>query len=226
VPASQTISEKARERLAAIKEAVELGSGFQLAARDLDIRGAGDILGANQHGHISAVGFEMYCRLIQETIQELKGEKTDELPDCEIKLPYDLTIPESFIYEPSARLETYRRFSTPSRIDEVDAIVNDLRDRYGELPESVMILSELSKLRVICRRVHLEKLEYKEGVIEAVFRRCTPVQPEQIMELLVKFSKTMRFNPPNTLSFDVTQRHRQDIIAMTKQVLNGLYEDC
>ena len=131
IPAEQTLSPIARRRLAAIREFSDLGSGFRIAALDLEIRGAGNLLGGEQSGHIEAVGFDMYMKLLEETIRELKGEDLEDDRRAAVNLRLDLRIDESYIPDMNQRLSAYRRLASARTLDEVDAFVAELRDRYG-----------------------------------------------------------------------------------------------
>ncbi len=200
VPASSTISKKARERLSAIREAVALGSGFKLASRDLEIRGVGDILGPNQHGHISAVGYEMYCRLVREAVRELKGESIQESISPEIKLDMDTTIPENFIPEPAHRLEIYRRFSMASDQDRIQMILSDISDRYGKPTQQIENLKDMAELRILAIKTHALKIEETANRILITFSETAPVSPEKITRLLVQSNGKVRFVPPCMLN--------------------------
>ncbi|MBN1879245.1 transcription-repair coupling factor [bacterium] len=226
VPATQIVTQKAKERLSAIREAVELGSGFSLSARDLDIRGAGDILGPNQHGQISAVGFEMYCRLIREAVQELKGEQIEETRECEIKIPYDLAIPEMYIEEPAFRLEVYRRFSTIRYTDQIESFVLSLKDQYGDPPEAIYILADIAGIRIAAAKLAVTLLEYRKGVVVATFSNSTPLKPEHVMELIVRQPQRYQFNPPVSLMIRVSETIGRELVRKTRYALEEMVAMC
>ncbi|MBN1296142.1 transcription-repair coupling factor [bacterium] len=224
VPASRIIRDKARERLSAIKEAIELGSGFRLATRDLDLRGAGDLLGANQHGHISAVGFDMYCRMIREAVQDLRGEHVEDVPECDIRLPYELAIPQDYIEDPAERLELYRRFSFMRTTETLDALMYALRDRYGDPPAEVLHLAELTAIRITARVLSTTVLEYKNGMLIAEFHDTTPLKPETIMTLLVRTPNKFQFSPPRTLFIRLDAIRPDDLLRKTRDELEALVQ--
>lgn len=226
VPTTRIVSAKAKERLAAIRQAVELGSGFSLAARDLDIRGAGDILGPNQHGQISAVGFEMYCRLIREAVQELKGEQVDDARECEIRLPYELAIPESYIEEAAGRLDVYRRFSTVRNTDQIDLMIAGLKDQYGEPPEAVRTLADIAGIRIAADKLDISLLEYRKRTVVATFRNTTPLKPESVMELIVRQPGRFQFNPPSTFTIVVGDSIGNDLLRKTRYALEEMVAFC
>jgi len=159
-PRDRSLTEEAHRRLEAIGEATDLGSGFQLALRDLEIRGAGSILGEVQSGHIAAVGFELYAELVADAVSELEGRVVpSEVPyEVRIDLPVDAHLPEAYIPEQELRLEAYRRLAGTSTHLEVDDVAAEWVDRFGPLPPAALVLVELARLRVDALRVGLEEM--------------------------------------------------------------------
>ena len=159
-PVDQSLTEDAHRRLQAIGEATDLGSGFQLALRDLEIRGAGSILGEVQSGHIAAVGFDLYAELVAEAVSEMEGRVSDDIapPQVRIDLPVDAHLPDGYVDDHELRLEAYRRLASTTTPSEVDDVVNEWTDRFGELPSEAETLIELARLRVEAIRVGLEEM--------------------------------------------------------------------
>jgi transcription-repair coupling factor (superfamily II helicase) len=159
-PRDRSLTEEAHRRLEAIGEATELGSGFQLALKDLEIRGAGSILGEVQSGHIAAVGFELYAELVADAVSELEGRPTPEAPPAEVRidLPVDAHLPDGYVTEQELRLEAYRRLAGTSTHPEVDDVAAEWEDRFGSLPPAASALVELARLRVDALRVGLEEM--------------------------------------------------------------------
>jgi transcription-repair coupling factor (superfamily II helicase) len=159
-PTDHSLSEDAYRRLEAIGEATDLGSGFQLALRDLEIRGAGSILGEVQSGHIAAVGFDLYAELVAEAVSEMEGRPVEDSgpPEVRIDLPVDAHIPEFYIQDQELRLEAYRRLAATTTDEEVDDVVSEWADRFGPLPEEAGSLISLARLRVQAIRVGLEEI--------------------------------------------------------------------
>src|SRR5690606_32150209 len=153
IPPEETLSAVARKRLAAIREFSDLGSGFRIAALDLEIRGAGNLLGGEQSGHIEAVGFDMYMKLLEEAVRELKGEEIEDDRRAAINLNIDLKIDESYIPDMNQRLAIYRRMASARDHDTLERLVAEVRDRYGEPPVSVLNLAEYGRLRVLADRL-------------------------------------------------------------------------
>ncbi len=222
VPVSAKMTSQARERLNAIREAVELGSGFKLAMRDLEIRGAGDILGPNQHGQISAVGFEMYCQLMRDAIHELKGDPPEELPECDIKLPVETSIPDQYISEPAHRVAVYRKLAVLDDPDGIDAYLNELSDRYGPVPPEMLALADFMKLRAECRRLHIESIDMDRSAVRMLFRESTPASPERLTGLLLKSPGRYAFDPPRTLRLLLTNRNDPMLIQTIRNTLHAL----
>ncbi|MCE2512051.1 MAG: transcription-repair coupling factor [Acidimicrobiia bacterium] len=149
-PTDRVLGEDAYERLKTIGEATQLGSGYRIAMRDLEIRGAGNLLGEAQSGHIAAVGYDLYCRLVNEAVAELRGEAIREPPEVSIEVPVDAHIPAEYISREAARLEAYRRLASVTGHDELDDIRAEWTDRFGPVPEPAESLLSIGRLRVEC----------------------------------------------------------------------------
>jgi transcription-repair coupling factor (superfamily II helicase) len=183
IPAEQTLSPVARRRLAAIREFSDLGSGFRIAALDLEIRGAGNLLGGEQSGHIEAVGFDMYMKLLEQTLQELKGE-IDEERRAAVNLRIDLRIDETYVPDMNQRLTIYRRLASARTLDEIAAFLDELRDRYGAPPDSVHHLAEYARVRLMADRVGLESVDREGSAVVLKFRPDAKLDPALIVRLI------------------------------------------
>ncbi len=159
-PPEQSLTEEAHRRLEAVGEAVDLGSGFQLAMKDLEIRGAGSVLGEVQSGHVSAVGFELYAELVAEAVQKLEGRRlVDETPaEVRIELPIDAHLPDDYVEEQQLRLEAYRRLALATTHQEVDDVAAEWLDRFGDVPEPAQSLVDIAHLRVEALRIGLAEV--------------------------------------------------------------------
>lgn len=157
-PQDRTLSEEAYERLRTIGESTELGSGFRIAMRDLEIRGAGNLLGAAQSGHIAAVGYDLYCQMVTEAVAEMKGEAPEPVIELNLDVPADAFLPSDYISREDLRLEAYRRIAAASTFSEVDDIASEWIDRYGAIPEPAAALLIVARLRIECMRLGITDL--------------------------------------------------------------------
>jgi transcription-repair coupling factor (superfamily II helicase) len=198
IPSDETLTQIARKRLAAIREFSELGAGFRIAALDLELRGAGNLLGGQQHGHIEAIGFDLYCQLLERTVEELRtGEVLPEV-ETAINLKVDLKIPTDFIDEELPRLRIYKQIASTRNEAELDNLYRDLEDRFGELPLPVRNLLEYARLRILGRARGVTAIERTAQGIDIKFHETARVDPERIVEL-VGGSDKITFAPPSTL---------------------------
>jgi transcription-repair coupling factor (superfamily II helicase) len=198
IPPEQSLSPVARKRLAAIKEFSDLGSGFRVAALDLEIRGAGNLLGGEQSGHIDAVGFEMYMKLLEETVRELKGEELADDVRAAVNLRIDFRIPESYVADMNQRLTIYRRIAAARREEELAQIVDELRDRYGPPPPAVLNLVDYGRIRIMADALGIESLDRDGGVVVLKFRDKAAVDPMRVIDL-VRAREDLQLVPPSTL---------------------------
>ena len=160
------LSETAEKRLAAIREFTEFGAGFRIAMRDLEIRGAGDIFGAEQSGHISTVGYDMYCKLIEEAVREARGDAPvpDEL-EPRVDLKVNAFLPDSYVHGSSQRVEIYKRISLVRSMSDRADIIDELIDRFGEIPDSVMTLLDVALVRALCVRLGIDVARRQNGQV-------------------------------------------------------------
>ncbi|NLA34202.1 MAG: transcription-repair coupling factor, partial [Actinobacteria bacterium] len=157
-PPDRELSEEAYERLRTIGEATELGSGFRIAMRDLEIRGAGNLLGTGQTGHIAAVGYDLYCSMVNEAINELNGETVDEPTEIKIELPIDANLPTDYVGRDDLRLDAYRRLAVVQTDADVDDIAAEWVDRYGPIPVMAQALLDVARIRVQCVRTGVTEI--------------------------------------------------------------------
>ena len=180
-PRDHVLTEEAYERLKTIGEATELGSGFKIAMRDLEIRGAGNLLGASQSGHIAAVGYDLYCQMVQEAVQELKGEDVREPAEIKLDVPTDAFLPTDYVPKEELRLEAYRRLAAVTTHTEVDDITAEWADRYGPVPAPAEALLSVARLRAECHRVGI-----REIVVTSRDARLSPVELKTSESLRLK----------------------------------------
>ena len=159
------MTEEAYERLRTIGEHTELGSGFKIAMRDLEIRGAGNLLGADQSGHIAAVGYDLYVQMVSEAVAEMKGETVRQPAEIRLDLPMTANLPASYVAREDLRLEAYRNLATLATHEEVDDIESEWTDRYGPLPKAATALLGIAHLRAECARLGMRDVTVVSGGI-------------------------------------------------------------
>jgi transcription-repair coupling factor (superfamily II helicase) len=202
IPAEQTLSAIARRRLAAIREFSDLGSGFRIAALDLEIRGAGNLLGGEQSGHIEAVGFDTYMKLLEDTIRELKGEELEDERHAAVNLRLDLRIDDAYVPDMNQRLGVYRKLASARSVEEVEAYLDELRDRYGPVPQTVENLAEYARIRLAADRIGLESLDRQGSAVVLKFRQDARLDPAWLLRL-VQARGDLTLLPPAVLKLDL-----------------------
>ncbi len=203
VPADGGMTEVARRRLQVITELTELGSGFKIASRDLEIRGAGNLLGAEQSGHIAAVGYDLYTQLIQETIRELKGEPHEIAVDPLIRLRADGYIPETYVSDPTLRLNLYKRLAAVPDAERLQDFGEELTDRFGPIPREVRWLFTVMELKLQARPLRVREIDARREAIRVSFAPDPPVRPETILALLRSERGRLRYLPGDVLEYRI-----------------------
>jgi transcription-repair coupling factor (superfamily II helicase) len=202
IPPEESLSPVAKKRLAAIREFSDLGSGFRVAALDLEIRGAGNLLGGEQSGHIEAVGFDMYMKLLEQTIKELKGEEIEDEVRANVNLRVDLRIEDTYIPDMNQRLTVYRRMAAVRTEDELAKLMDEVRDRYGAPPDSVLNLAEYASIRVLADRIGLESLDRDGQSVVLKFRPEAKMDPGWLYRV-VQERADLKLIPPASLKLDL-----------------------
>lgn len=187
----KVLTEVAAKRLNAMREFTQFGSGFRIALRDLEIRGAGSILGGRQHGHMEAVGYDMYLKLLSEAVAEERGEKPEKIPECLIDVQINAHIPEKYIPSSNQRIDVYRKIMTLNTSEDKADLIDELIDRYGEPPESVMGLIEVSLLRNKAAHLGITEISQKNG---SMYFYTEYLSAEQITALSIKYKGKITFN--------------------------------
>ena len=198
VPADTQLSEVARKRLAALKEFSDLGAGFKIAALDLELRGAGNLLGGEQHGHIEAVGYDMYVRLLEETVKELKGEEVPLEIHSTLNLGLDIRIPPKYIADEAQRLKSYKRIADVKDSEQAKKVKDEMNDRYGPVPEEVRNLISFSVLKTYAARAGVESVDRRQGFVNIKFHQQSRVDPFKLMNL-VRDTEGAQFTPAGVL---------------------------
>lgn len=194
------LSTVARKRLAALREFSELGSGFKIAALDLELRGAGNLLGAEQHGQIAAVGFETYCRLLEEAMRKIEGEEVEEEVRTIVKLQLDVHIPTDYILDETQRLQAYKRLAEIRSGEDREQLLEELRDRYGSLPEPVRNLADYSLVKSRAEHMRIQSIERKRGSWTLRFREDSRVDAARLMRFVAETPGVV-FSPDGLLEW-------------------------
>ncbi|MSO55847.1 MAG: transcription-repair coupling factor [Acidobacteria bacterium] len=205
IPPDDTLSPIAKQRLAAIREFSDLGSGFRVAALDLEIRGAGNLLGGEQSGHIETVGFEMYMRLLEQAVRELKGEEMADDVRAVVNLRVDLKIDASYVPDMNQRLSIYRKVAAARSDAELDQILSELRDRYGPPPETVAHLEQYGRIRILADRLGVESIDRDAQTVAIKFRpdsQGTRLNVERMIRVIGARGDTALM-PPATIKLDL-----------------------
>ncbi len=187
------LKEIAEKRLAAIKEYTELGSGFKIAMRDLEIRGAGNLLGAKQHGHMEAVGYDLYCKMLNEAVKEAKGISVAAHFDTSIDIVIDAYIPMGYIPNEFQKLDIYKRIADIETMDEVDEMLEELIDRFGDPPKSVENLLYIAKIKSLAHRVYFTEVSQKAETLKFTLYEKAEIDVVKIPEFVAGFGQKVRF---------------------------------
>ena len=205
IPDEGTLTGDAQKRLIAIQQFTELGSGFRIAAADLEIRGAGNLLGKQQSGHIAAIGLDLYMQMVEQAVQRLKGQIVEEEPDPTLQLPVSAFIPEQYVADPHQRLSFYKRLTACDQVGELALLHGEIQDRYGPAPEPVERLLEVMQLRTHAKRLRLTAIEVHGQSAKIVLQPKATIPESAIHRLMDQFKKRLRFLSP--LSFELQLRH-------------------
>ncbi len=196
------LKETAEKRLAAIREFTELGSGFKIAMRDLEIRGAGNLLGAEQSGHMEAVGYDMYCKMLNAAVKALKLDETEAEPEVETEIDFDVdaSLPSTYIKNEMTKLELYKRIALIADKNEYIDMQEELEDRFGQIPTEVENLLRVALIKALAHAVDITLVEYKNGRVRLVFYEKARINGENLPAFLDKYKDTIRFIPGKTPS--------------------------
>ncbi len=223
IPPYRLLNSQARKRLKAIEEFTELGSGFHLAMRDLEIRGAGNLLGAQQHGFIEEVGFDLYVRLLEETVAQLKGKSIDEhLADVKVTTDIDLFMPENYVSDPNQRVDIYRRFAAARDIEAVNDLLIELDDRYGPPPEAVTNLADISIIKILGKKLKIESIQLKGRRLTLEFNENASPSRETLGRWVKALSEKLEFKYGRNLSLEITIKESDNRPDEAKKVLQKM----
>jgi len=206
VPDEGRLTDDAQKRLTAIQQFTELGSGFRIAAADLEIRGAGNLLGKQQSGHIAAIGLDLYMQMVEQAVQRLKGQVVEEEPDPTLRLNVSAFIPEDYVADPHQRLSLYKRLSSSTQVGDLALLHGEIQDRFGPPPEPVERLLEVMQVRLQAKVLRLSSIELKTGSVVVTLDANSKVAQTAIQHLMDRYKSRIRFLSP--LAFELQMPHQ------------------
>lgn len=221
-PAEEALPDLARKRLRAIQELSELGAGFRVAARDLETRGAGNLLGKQQSGHIAAIGIDLYTEMMEEALSELRGEKPEKRPDTQINMRVSAFIPENYIEDMHLRLSAYKEISSALGDGEVDGVRDDLIDRYGPLPEPLFNLLEIMRIKIMAHRSRVTRIDAGTTAVSITFDEDAPLSREKILSLLRRNQGRIKLIPEYTIRITIRDPSFPEASDAVKKCLQEL----
>ncbi|HVH87963.1 MAG TPA: transcription-repair coupling factor, partial [Terriglobales bacterium] len=221
IPPEQELTPIARRRLAALKEFSDLGAGFKIAALDLELRGAGNLLGGEQSGQIEAVGFEMYTTLLERTVRELKGEELPDRVSTQLNLALNLRLPNEYIQEENQRLRMYKRIAGVENEDQLSDVRSELEDRYGPLPQPVRNLLDAAALKLLSARVGVLGIDRKRDAVQIRFSEQANVDPARLAQFVAS-TKGAQFSPGGLLKFNLKSTDAELALFQITSLLHEL----
>jgi transcription-repair coupling factor (superfamily II helicase) len=198
IPPEQELTPIARKRLAAIREFSDLGAGFRIAALDLELRGAGNLLGGQQSGHIETIGFDMYCQMLERTVHELRGEPIEEEINTQLNLGVDTRIPEDYVNDMSQRLRSYKRIASAKSDEELGRIHEEVADRYGRLPDSVENLFKYARVRREAEQLGIVSIDRVGEALAIKVGEKTRIEPQRLLQFMAR-NNSASFSPSGVL---------------------------
>ncbi|HET8677832.1 MAG TPA: transcription-repair coupling factor, partial [Blastocatellia bacterium] len=220
IPSEEGLTPIARRRLAAIREFSDLGAGFRIAALDLELRGAGNLLGGQQSGHIDAIGFDLYTQMLERTVRELKGEPVEDEVSTAINLGVSIRIPEEYIYDASQRLRTYKRVSSAESEAELADIHAEIADRYGPISETVENLFEYARLRREASRLGVVSIDREGDRLAVKFSEQARIDPDKLIAMIS--SGAASFTPAGVLKLKLASQDDAAVFEEVRQLLDQL----
>jgi transcription-repair coupling factor (superfamily II helicase) len=221
IPKEVELTPIARRRLAALKEFSDLGAGFKIAALDLELRGAGNLLGGEQSGHIEAIGFELYTQMLDRAVREMKGEVAPDEAETQLNLGLNIRIPAEYIPEENQRLRMYKRVAAVETESQLSDVGAELQDRYGEPPQAVRNLLDYASLKLLCMRVGVNAIERKRDFVTFKFRQNAAVDPEHLARF-VSAQRGAQFTPDGMLKFALKASAADEVLRALRTVLEQL----
>ena len=225
------LKETAEKRLAAIKEFTDLGSGIKIAMRDLEIRGAGSVLGASQSGHMQAVGYDLYCKMLNEAVRTMKGEKVEREFDTTIDLEADAYIPDTYIVNEVQKLNIYKRIAGIETIEQKSDMEDELLDRFGTIPKAVENLLRIALVRVKAHKLFMTEVNGRDGILRFIMLRDAEINVGKIPEVLERCRGNMKFEPTGNPEFiyryyttGLTEKDEDELLKLSERLVFDIFD--
>ncbi|KAJ50827.1 transcription-repair coupling factor (superfamily II helicase) [Clostridium tetanomorphum] len=222
------LTEVAEKRLKAIKEFTELGSGFKIALKDLEIRGAGNMMGSSQHGHMASIGYDLYCRMLEDTIKKFKGEIDEEPIETTVELKLDAFIPTNYIKDETQKIEIYKKIAAINSNEDFMDVQEELEDRFSDVPPSVQNLMDIAYIRSIAKGVGIEEIKEKGEEVLIRFDNKERLNQSICVGIKTKYNKviTFKFGDKPMLGYKLSNIKKEDLLANLKEFILFIEETC
>jgi transcription-repair coupling factor (superfamily II helicase) len=223
IPRNFSVSETAGKRLQAMEEFEELGSGYRLAMRDLEIRGAGNVLGVEQHGQIVAVGFDLYCRMLKEAVDRLKGGEDAARPECRVETRLPSFLPDRYVEDQNERMAIYKRIARFETPEEADELEKEITDRFGAPPREATNLVELTRIKLRAMHLGIGLVQFRPGRVVTEFLPDRALHPHLCAQLVETFEGRVLFKSGDTFGLTLALGPHADPLAESKKLLQVAY---
>jgi transcription-repair coupling factor (superfamily II helicase) len=224
VPKGKRLTKKSRMRLRAIEEFADLGSGFNVAMRDMEIRGAGNLLGAQQHGFISAVGFDLYCRLLEEAMREIRGETVDSEIEPDVKISVTAYIADDYVPDGDQKMEFYQRLAAARRIVDLLAIREEMVDRFGRPPVQTQALLHILEIKIMARQLGLAAVQLESSRLLLLFPEARDPSRAAVQHIVEKSSVQLQFTLGESfvIEVDLGGRDEQERLERARDLMQEI----
>jgi transcription-repair coupling factor (superfamily II helicase) len=218
------LTEVAEKRLKAIKEFTELGSGFKIAMKDLEIRGAGNMMGSSQHGHMAAIGYDLYCRMLEDTIKLIKGEIEKEPIETTVELKVDAYIPSEYISDEMQKIEVYKKIAAISSKEDMMEIQDELIDRFSDIPLPVLNLMNIAYIRSIAKEIGISEIKERKEELLFQFESKQYIKEQYITALIKKYSKQISFKEDKkpVVAYKISDVKKEELIESLREFVENI----
>ena len=223
-PENKSLSEVAMKRLQVISDFTELGSGFKIAMKDMEIRGAGNLLGKDQSGSVYSVGFDMYVRLLNEAVNRLMESNYQVQTEPLMELEYTGFIPNTYVTNPQTKMEIYKKIAAIHTTEEFDSVCTELLDRFGPIPDEVSSLLSLAEIKIICKKLNISSIKERQGIVSVEFAKVSDINVNKVLRLITESAGTIKLNPakPNMIMLSLGKIGLKEKSEFIREKLNKI----